>query len=48
MGVKGYEGCDVNGSVELWTIQGGNHLPTLPATFAETVLDHLFAFDRTP
>lgn len=48
MTVKGYEGCDMNGSIELWTIQNGSHLPTLPATFAETVLDHMFAFDRTP
>ena len=46
--VQSFEECPPQGSVELWTIQNGGHIPTLPMSFAEVVLDHLFAVDRTP
>ncbi len=48
MTVKGFDGCDPNGSVQLWTIQNGSHIPMLPATFSDVVLDHFAARPRTP
>ena len=33
-----YQGCDLGGSVELWTMTGGGHVPTLQADFADQVL----------
>lgn len=32
-----YTGCPADGDVELWTIQGGTHIPALPLDFRETV-----------
>ncbi|MFN8023656.1 MAG: alpha/beta fold hydrolase [Acidimicrobiales bacterium] len=41
--VSEYEGCPDGGDVELWTIEGAGHIPTIDAGFAETVLDWLLA-----
>ena len=40
------EGCRPGGAVELWKIPGGGHVPELAPTFAEAVLDFLFAHPK--
>ena len=39
-------GCKPGGHAELWTIQGGMHLPTLSSTFAPDAIDFLFAHPK--
>ena len=39
-------GCRPGGHAELWTIQGGSHLPSLSATFTSTVVDFLYAHPK--
>ena len=39
-------GCKAGGSAELWTIQGGMHLPNIADTFREDVIDFLFAHPK--
>lgn len=39
-------GCDPGGHVELWTIPGGSHVPSLSDTFGEDVLDFLLAHPK--
>jgi polyhydroxybutyrate depolymerase len=39
-------GCKPNGHAELWTIQGGSHIPSLSPGFAGDVVDFLFAHAR--
>jgi len=34
-------GCDPDGSAELWSIQGGSHIPSLTANFGPLVIDFL-------
>ena len=41
--ITAYPGCKGGASVQLWTVQGGAHFPTLSTTFAKTVLDFLYA-----
>lgn len=38
--------CGPWGSAELWTIQGGSHVPALTITFRTAVLDFLFAHPK--
>jgi polyhydroxybutyrate depolymerase len=38
--------CKPGGHAELWTIQGGSHIPTLSPGFAADVIDFLFAHAR--
>lgn len=40
------EGCRPGGHAELWTVVGGEHLPTLSAGFARQVVDFLRAHPR--
>ncbi len=40
-----YGGCPQNAEVELWTILGGTHIPSLDDSFADRVLD--FSLPRT-
>lgn len=39
--------CRAGGSAELWTIQGGAHIPTFAPEWATSVIDWLFAHGRT-
>jgi polyhydroxybutyrate depolymerase len=40
---EAFTGCDPGGHAELWTIEGGGHLPGLTAEFPGHVIDFLFA-----
>ena len=44
--VKRWTACKPGGSVELWTIPGGGHAPTLSTTFPTAVLDFLGAHPK--
>ncbi len=39
--VERYAGCPTQGPVELWTIQGGSHVPALSSYFTSSVYDFL-------
>ncbi|HSJ73774.1 MAG TPA: alpha/beta fold hydrolase [Miltoncostaeaceae bacterium] len=41
-----FGGCDPGGGAELWTIEGGGHVPGLTTAFAPAVLDFLFAHPK--
>lgn len=43
--VERYRGCR-GGAVELWTIQGGGHVPVLQPSFAETIYAFLMAHPK--
>jgi polyhydroxybutyrate depolymerase len=38
--------CKAGGHAELWTIQGGSHIPTLSANFSRDVVDFLLAHPK--
>lgn len=40
-------GCRPNGSTELWTIAAGTHVPTLSDSFAEQVVEWLYAHPKS-
>ncbi|MEX0964208.1 MAG: PHB depolymerase family esterase [Pseudohongiellaceae bacterium] len=40
------QGCEVGGSSELWTIAAGSHVPSLSDTFAEQVVEWLYAHPK--
>jgi polyhydroxybutyrate depolymerase len=44
--VASYGSCFASSGVDLWSIQGGTHTPTLSTTFASTVLGALFSHAR--
>ena len=48
MKVQEATGCAAGGSAQLWTMEGGVHTPSFPATLGPLILDTLFAHDRTP
>ncbi|MFO0617490.1 MAG: PHB depolymerase family esterase [Polyangiaceae bacterium] len=39
--VTAFNGCKAGGAAELWTIEGGSHVPSISATFTETVVQFL-------
>ena len=41
--ITAYPGCKNGTSVQLWTVQGGAHFPTLSKTFAPGLFDFLYA-----
>lgn len=41
------QGCNTGGSSELWTIEGGSHVPNLSATFSQQVVEWLYAHPKT-
>ncbi len=41
--IERWSSCDPATSVELWTIQGGGHIPALAGDFTDRVLDFLWA-----
>ena len=41
-----YTGCPVAGAVELWVIPGAPHTPPLSPSFAEDIIDFLFAHPK--
>jgi polyhydroxybutyrate depolymerase len=44
--VTRYVNCPPGGAVELWTINGGGHIPTLSTSFAPKVIDWLLAHPK--
>jgi polyhydroxybutyrate depolymerase len=44
--ISTYSGCAPGTSVELWTIDGGAHIPALSPTFGSKVIDFLFAHPK--
>lgn len=40
------EGCPQTGAVELWTMEGSNHIPIMNSTFATTLVEWLTAHKR--
>jgi polyhydroxybutyrate depolymerase len=38
--------CKPGGHAELWTVQGGSHIPTLSGNFSRDVIDFLFAHPK--
>lgn len=44
--VKRWSGCQPGGAVELWTIPGGGHVPTISSAFGGAVLDFLEAHPK--
>lgn len=43
---KWASGCKPGGHVELWTITGGSHIPTLSSSFTKDFIDFLFAHPK--
>ncbi len=41
--VSVYTDCPAGGAVELWTVNGGAHVPTISSTFSSRIIDFLFA-----
>jgi polyhydroxybutyrate depolymerase len=39
--VSAWSGCDAGSAVQLWTIQGGGHVPALTPAFADAVVQFL-------
>jgi len=44
--VERYTGCPAQGPVELWSIQGGSHVPTLSAYFTSSIYSFLMAHPK--
>ena len=44
--VTRYTKCRSGGAVELWTINGGSHIPSLSSQFAPKVIDWLLAHPK--
>jgi polyhydroxybutyrate depolymerase len=44
--ITSYTNCPPGGAVELWTINGGGHAPTLSTSFAPKVIDWLLAHPK--
>lgn len=44
--VERFAGCKASSEVDLWTMQGGSHLPDLTASFRTELVDFLFAHAR--
>jgi polyhydroxybutyrate depolymerase len=44
--VERYAGCPTQAPVELWTIQGGSHIPALSSYFTSSVYDFLMAHPK--
>jgi polyhydroxybutyrate depolymerase len=44
--VEQWGGCEADRRVELWSIRGGGHIPSLSDDFTDRVLDFLFAHSR--
>jgi polyhydroxybutyrate depolymerase len=40
------DACEPGGHAELWTIEGGSHIPALSSSFAPSILDFLFAHPK--
>ena len=44
--IEKWTGCKPGGHVELWTIAGGAHIPTLSAEFTPDMVDFLYAHPK--
>jgi polyhydroxybutyrate depolymerase len=38
--------CPTGGAVELWTVNGGSHVPTISSTFSSRIIDFLYAHPK--
>ncbi|MCE9620918.1 MAG: alpha/beta fold hydrolase [Actinomycetia bacterium] len=43
---QAFTGCPADGAVELWTIDGGPHIPPLTENFAADIIDWLYAHPK--
>ncbi len=43
---EGFGGCQGNSRVELWSIEGGGHIPSISTDFTPQVIDFLFAHPK--
>jgi len=41
-----HEGCRAGGAAELWTVHGGNHIPSLQPAWAGLIYDWMAAHPR--
>lgn len=41
-----WQGCDRNGALELWSVEGAGHVPDIQPSYSEEVLDWLLAHPR--
>lgn len=44
--VESYDGCTSDGAVELWTLEGGGHIPTFNAQWPGSIYDFLMAHPK--
>ena len=44
--VQSFTGCDAGYAAELWTIQGGGHIPELAESFPELIVDFALAHPK--
>ena len=43
---QAFTGCPADGNVELWTMDGGSHVPSLTENFAVDIIDWLYAHPK--
>jgi threonine dehydrogenase-like Zn-dependent dehydrogenase len=43
---QAWQSCRPGGAVELWTVPGGGHAPTISATFPDAALDFLLSHPK--
>jgi polyhydroxybutyrate depolymerase len=43
---EGWAGCPTNGAAELWSIQGGSHVPGFNSSWADTIVTWLYAHPK--
>lgn len=44
--VKYVDGCDANGSGEIWTLANGSHIPNFSSQYARSVIEYFYAHPR--
>jgi polyhydroxybutyrate depolymerase len=44
--VAAFPDCPTGSAVELWTIEGGSHIPTVTRAFMSRVIDFLYAHPK--
>jgi polyhydroxybutyrate depolymerase len=44
--VSVYSDCRAGGAVELWTVDGGSHVPSISSTFSSRIIDFLYAHPK--
>jgi polyhydroxybutyrate depolymerase len=44
--VSVFSDCPAGGAVELWTVDGGSHVPSISSTFSSRIIDFLYAHPK--